>query len=70
MPIKFEENFSQASLDFIQPNGIAAGTFDVSNVDFCKQIKSKNKLVNFKKYSLIINTDYSNSFTKTFSRLN
>ncbi len=38
----------------------------LSNVDFCKQIKSKNKLVNFKKYSLIINTDYSNSFTKKF----
>ena len=36
MPIKFEENFSQASLDFIQPNGIAAGTFDVSNGDFCR----------------------------------
>ena len=38
----------------------------LSNVDFCKQIKSKDKLVNFKKYSLIINTDYSNSFTKKF----
>ena len=38
----------------------------LSNSKFYKKTKSKNKLINFKNYSLIINTDYSNLFTKKF----
>ena len=38
----------------------------LSSSKFCKKSKSQNKLINFKKYSLIINTDYSNLFTKKF----
>ena len=38
----------------------------LSNSRFCKKIKFKNKIINFNDYSLIINTDFSNSFTKKF----
>ncbi|MDC2998068.1 FAD-dependent monooxygenase [Candidatus Pelagibacter sp.] len=38
----------------------------LSNSKFCKKIKLKNALINFNDYNLIINTDFSNLFTKKF----
>ena len=38
----------------------------LSNSKFCKKIKFNKKLINFNDYSLILNTDFSNLFTKKF----
>ena len=38
----------------------------LSSSKFCKKIKFKEKLINFDKYNLIINTDYFNFLTRKF----